>query len=143
MQGARRKLVFVTSFELIAVIFNTLILSILGHSTTHSGGLAIASSTVAMLWNLCWNSAFECWESKQKDRTRTIFRRVLHAAGFEIGLLGLLVPMFAYSLSISMRQALVLNVDLVMFFLVYTFMFNLIFDKIFGIPSSAKRLEPC
>jgi uncharacterized membrane protein len=143
MQGAKRKLVFVTSFEAIAIAFNTLILSALGHSASHSTGLAIASSTVAMLWNLCWNSAFEFWEARRKDRTRTVFRRILHAAGFEMGLLGMLVPLFAYALDIPLVEALVLNVGLVMFFLIYTFTFNLAFDKIFGLPLSAQRAEPC
>jgi uncharacterized membrane protein len=139
MQGVKRKLVFVTSFELIAVAFNTLILTALGHDTVHSSGLAIASSTVAMLWNLCWNSLFEYWEARRADRTRTLFRRALHAIGFEAGLLGMLVPLFAWSLQIALLDALALNVGLVVFFLVYTFTFNLLFDKIFGLPLSAQQ----
>ncbi|WP_234407500.1 PACE efflux transporter [Pseudomonas bohemica] len=139
MQGVKRKLVFVTSFELIAVLFNTLILTALGHDTSLSSGLAVASSTVAMLWNLCWNSAFEYWEARRADRTRTLFRRALHAVGFELGLLGMLVPLFAYSLQIALLDALALNVGLVVFFLIYTFMFNLIFDKLFGLPLSARQ----
>ncbi|MCU7247287.1 PACE efflux transporter [Pseudomonas koreensis] len=142
MQGIKRKLVFVTSFELIAIAFNTVILSALGHDTTVSGGLAIACSTVAMLWNFCWNSAFEYWEARQADRTRTLTRRALHAIGFEIGLLGVLVPLFAYSLRIALVEALFLNIGLVLFFLAYTFIFNLMFDKIFGLPLSAQQPEP-
>ncbi|HXR00003.1 MAG TPA: PACE efflux transporter [Pseudomonas sp.] len=138
MQGIKRKLVFVTLFELIAVAFNTLILTALGHDAAHSGGLAVASSTIAMLWNLCWNSAFEYWEARQADRTRTFTRRALHAIGFEAGLLGMLVPLFAYALGIELLDALALNVGLVLFFLVYTFTFNLAFDRIFGLPLSAR-----
>lgn len=141
MQGVKRKLVFVTSFELIAVAFNTLILTALGHDTSLSGGLAVACSTVAMLWNLCWNSAFEYWEARRADRTRTLFRRALHAIGFETGLLGVLVPLFAYALNVPLLDALVLNVGLVMFFLVYTFTFNLLFDKVFGLPLSAQQAQ--
>lgn len=139
MQGAKRKLVFVTSFEVIAIALNTLILTALGHDTAHSGGLAIACSTLAMFWNLCWNSAFEYWEARRVDRTRTFFRRVLHAVGFEAGLLGMLVPLFAYTLNLAWLDALALNVGLVVFFLVYTFTFNLAFDKIFGLPLSARQ----
>ncbi|WP_296257261.1 MULTISPECIES: PACE efflux transporter [unclassified Pseudomonas] len=141
MQGVKRKLVFVTSFELIAVAFNTLILTALGHDTSLSGGLAIACSTIAMLWNLCWNTAFEYWEARRADRRRTLFRRALHAMGFEAGLLGMLVPLFAYALQIPLLDALALNVGLVVFFLVYTFTFNLLFDKLFGLPLSAQPAE--
>lgn len=138
MQGFKRKLVFVTLFELIAIGFNTLILSLLGHDTTHSGVLAVACSTIAVLWNLCWNTCFEYWEARQRNRTRTFLRRALHAVGFEAGLLGMLVPLFAYWLHIELLDALALNVGLVVFFLVYTFCFNLAFDKIFGLPLSAQ-----
>jgi uncharacterized membrane protein len=94
-----------------------------------------------MLWNLCWNSLFEYWEARRADRTRTLFRRALHAIGFEAGLLGMLVPLFAWSLQIALLDALALNVGLVVFFLVYTFTFNLLFDKIFGLPLSAQPIE--
>jgi uncharacterized membrane protein len=138
MQGFKRKIVFVTLFEGIAIALNTLILSVLGHEPAQSIGLAVASSTVAMVWNLCWNSMFEYWEARQRDRTRTFYRRALHAIGFEAGLLGMLIPLFAYWLGIGLIDALALNVGLVVMFLVYTFMFNLTFDKVFGLPLSAQ-----
>jgi uncharacterized membrane protein len=139
MHGVKRKLVFVTLFELIAVLCNTLILTALGHDSAHSTGLAIASSAIAVLWNLCWNTLFEYWEARRLDRTRTLFRRALHAVGFEAGLLGMLVPLFAWSLGIALLDALALNIGLVLFFLVYTFTFNLAFDKVFGLPLSARQ----
>lgn len=142
MQGVKRKLVFVTLFELIAILCNTVILTALGHDTAHSTGLAIASSTIAILWNLCWNTLFEYWEARRVDRTRTLFRRALHACGFEAGLLGMLVPLFAWTLGIALVDALALNIGLVMFFLVYTFTFNLLFDKVFGLPLSAQQPKP-
>lgn len=138
MQGFKRKFVFVTLFEVFAIALNTLILTVLGHETMDSGWLAVACSTIAMLWNLCWNGAFEYWEARQADRTRTFYRRSLHATGFEAGLLGMLVPLFAYWLEIGLMDALALNVGLVVVFLIYTFMFNLTFDKVFGLPLSAQ-----
>ncbi|MNI19232.1 Bacterial Transmembrane Pair family protein [compost metagenome] len=66
---------------------------------------------------------------------------MLHATGFEIGLLGVLVPLFAYFLHVALLEALALNVGLMLFFLVYTFTFNLVFDKLFGLPLSAQPAE--
>jgi uncharacterized membrane protein len=52
----------------------------------------------------------------------------------------MLVPLFAWWLQISLWQALVLDVALIAYFLVYTFVFNLAFDRIFGLPASAQPL---
>ena len=60
-----------------------------------------------------------------------------HAIGFELGFIITLVPLFAWWLHIGLWQALVLDIGLSVFFLVYTFVFNLGFDKVFGLPASA------
>jgi uncharacterized membrane protein len=65
-------------------------------------------------------------------------RRAAHAAGFEGGLVVMLVPLFAWWLEISLWQAFVLDLGLVLFFMVYTFLFSLAFDRIFGLPASAQ-----
>ena len=64
-------------------------------------------------------------------------RRVAHALGFEAGLVVMLVPLFAWWLGVSLWQAFVLDLGLIVFFLVYTYVFNLGFDRVFGLPASA------
>ena len=49
-----------------------------------------------------------------------------------------LVPFFAWWLNISLWQALVMDVGLLVFFLVYTFVFTWCFDRLFGLPASAQ-----
>jgi uncharacterized membrane protein len=67
-----------------------------------------------------------------------VARRVVHAAGFELGLLLVtLVPVFAWWLNVGLWQALVMDLWLVVFFLTYTFVFNWVFDHVFGLPLSA------
>ena len=139
MQGIRRKVVYVTLFELIAVAITSTGLSAgSGASLQHAGVVAIASSVIAVVWNLVYNTLFERWEARQAVRGRSFKRRAAHAIGFEVGFIVTLVPLFAWWLDIGWWHALVLDLGLSAFFLVYTFAFNLAFDKVFGLPLSAR-----
>ena len=70
-------------------------------------------------------------------RGRSLQRRVAHAIGFEGGLALLLVPLFAWWFGVGLWQALVMDLGLMLFFLIYTFVFNWGFDHVFGLPASA------
>ena len=91
-----------------------------------------------MAWNLVFNTLFERWERAQPVRGRSTARRVAHSIGFEGGLVLWLVPFFAWWLQVSLWQALLMDVGLLMFFLVYTFVFTWVFDRLFGLPASEK-----
>ena len=110
-----------------------------GKSPLESGTLAIATSVVAVVWNLVFNTYFERWEARQATAGRSVKRRVLHAVSFEIGLVAMLVPLIAWWFGVTLWQALVMDLALVVFFLVYTFVFNWAFDAVFGLPVSASR----
>jgi uncharacterized membrane protein len=139
MQGLKRKIIYAITFELIAVALTSSLLMLLGgHDAGHAGVAAIASSAIALLWNLVYNTLFEAWEARQATRGRSWMRRAAHAIGFEGGLVVTLVPLFAWWLDISLWQALVLDIGLVLFFMAYTFAFSLAFDRIFGLPASAQ-----
>jgi uncharacterized membrane protein len=139
MQGIKRKIIYATLFELIAVaLTSSLLMLMAGHDAGHAGVAAVASSVIALLWNLAYNTLFEAWEARQATRGRNWTRRAAHAAGFEGGLVVMLVPLFAWWLQISLWEALVLDLGLVLFFMVYTFLFALAFDRVFGLPASAQ-----
>lgn len=141
MQGIRRKVVYVTLFELIAIaISSTGLAAGSGASVQHAGVAAIASSVIAVVWNLAYNTAFEHWEARQTVRGRSFKRRAAHAIGFEVGFIVTLVPLFAWWFGISLQHALALEIGLALFFLLYTFVFNWAFDKVFGLPASALPL---
>ena len=141
MQGIQRKVVYVTLYELLAISSSTTGLALLtGQGFGHAGVVAVAASAIAVVWNLFYNTLFERWEARQTRRGRSLLRRAVHAVGFESGLVLMLVPLFAWWLQISLWQALVLDVALIAYFLVYTFVFNLAFDRIFGLPASAQPL---
>ena len=139
MQGIRRKIVYVTLYELIAIAASTAGLALLSSSSVgHASVAAVAASAIAVAWNFIFNTLFERWEARQTVRGRSFWRRAAHAVGFEGGLIVTLVPLFAWWLEISLWQAFVLDLGLIVFFLVYTFVFNLAFDKVFGLPASAQ-----
>ena len=138
MQGIKRRVVYITLYEAIAIVAASIGLAAMsGQGLGHSGALAVIASVIAVVWNLAFNALFERWEAKQSVRGRSVWRRVAHAIGFEGGLVMFLVPTFAWWLDISLMQALVMDLGLVIFFLVYTFVFNWAFDATFGLPASA------
>jgi uncharacterized membrane protein len=138
MQGIRRRIVFVTLYELIAIVATSAGLAAFSDSGLQRAGVAaVVSSAVAVVWNVVFNTLFERWEARQTVRGRSLARRAAHAIGFEGGLVVTLVPFFAWWLDITLWQAFVLDLGLLLFFLGYTFVFNWAFDRIFGLPASA------
>ena len=143
MQGFQRRVVYITLYEGIAIVAASAGLALMTDAGLgHSGVLAVAASVIAVIWNLVFNALFERWESRQAVRGRSVRRRVAHAIGFEGGLIAFLVPMFAWGLGVTLWQALVMDLGLVVFFLVYTFAFNWAFDRVFGLPASAAPRRP-
>lgn len=137
MQGVKRKVVYVSLYEGIAIVAATLGLAgMTGQGMEHSGLLAVAASAIAVVWNLLFNTLFERWEARQAQRGRSVLRRVVHAVCFEGGLVLFLVPLIAWWFDTSLLQALVMDLGLVLFFLVYTFVFNWGFDRVFGLPAA-------
>ena len=99
-------------------------------------GLAVVLSSIALTWNYVFNWLFERWESRQSVRGRSFVRRLAHGAGFEGGLVVFLVPIIALWLDVSFMEALVMDLGLLAFFLIYTFVFSWVFDAIFGLPAA-------
>lgn len=140
MQGFWRRVVYISLYEAIAIAMAGAGLMLMsGKSLLDSGMLAVATSAVAVVWNLVFNTFFERWEARQPTVGRSVKRRVLHALCFEGGLIVALVPLIAWWFGVSLWQALVMDLALVVFFLVYTFVFNWAFDEVFGLPVSASK----
>ncbi|KKZ19235.1 MULTISPECIES: PACE efflux transporter [Serratia] len=138
MQGVKRKLVYVTAYEIIGMAISALGLALLsGHAPSSTGPLAVVITTIAVSWNFIYNYLFEWWESRQASRTRTLKRRILHAVGFQLTLVVYLIPLIAWWMGITLWQALLLDMALIVIIPCYTFVFNWAFDKLFGLPASA------
>ena len=140
LQGVKRRVLYVSLYELIAIAAATAGLALLsGQGAGHSSVVAAAASAIAVVWNIVFNWAFERWEARQSVKGRSVRRRIAHAIGFEGGLVFILVPLFSWWIQVTLWQALVMYLGLVVFFLCYTFVFNWVFDAVFGLPLSAQQ----
>ncbi|QXI27380.1 PACE efflux transporter [Pseudomonas vanderleydeniana] len=138
MQGLKRKLIFVALYEVIGMTLSALTLAALsGTAPSSTGPLAVIITSIAVTWNFIFTSLFERWESRQRSRTRTVKRRIAHAVGFQLTLIVFLIPLIAWWMTISLLQAFLLDVVLIILIPFYTFAFNWAFDRVFGLPLSA------
>lgn len=96
------------------------------------GVVGLVSATLAMLWNYVYNLGFD---HVLKRRTGTTLKsmkvRVLHALLFELGLLLVLMPFIAWYLGITLLHALIMDIAFALFYMVYAFVFNLVYDRVF------------
>jgi uncharacterized membrane protein len=139
VQGYKRKIVYVSIYEAIALaICSISFAAVSGNSLVSASILSTATSVIAIAWNYLYTSLFEAWEARQTIRGRDLKRRIVHAVGFETGLLTILVPLIAWWLNIGLLRALMMNLGLAAFFLCYTMGFNYVFDKVFGLPASVR-----
>ncbi len=131
------------SFEIIALaIFIPLSSLIFGYEVSSMGFIGVASATIATTWNFLYNMAFDKIMLKNLGHTRKTMRlRVFHALFFEFGLMFLLIPLIAFALNISLWAALKMDIAIVLYYLVFAFLFNIAYDKIFPIPHANKEIQ--
>ena len=107
----------------------------LSHSdAAESLPIAVMMSVAAVIWNFIYNTVFEAWERRRHIVRRTLWIRSAHAFGFEGGLVLICLPLYMIWYDVGLVKAFMMEVALLLFFLVYTFTFTLIFDKIFSLP---------
>ena len=106
---------------------------------THMGVIGVGSATVATLWNFVYNLGFDHAMLRLIGHTRkSLVLRVLHALLFEGGLLVLLLPPMAWYLGMGLWQTFVMDLAIVVFYVVYGFLFNLAYDRIFPVPAQPR-----
>lgn len=127
---SKRRLIHALSYEIILLIIIAVALSIfLNMPLEVTGTLGIVMALTSVVWNMLFNYMFEKAEHKYKLK-RTVFIRILHAIGFEGGLVLATTPMIAYALQVTLFEALALDITLTLCILVYTFVFQWCYDLI-------------
>lgn len=127
---SKRRLLHALSYEVVLLIIIALALSFVFEMPMQvTGGLGIAMAVTSVLWNMLFNHYFEKFEAKHK-LSRTLKIRVLHAVGFEGGLMLATIPMVAYALQMSIGQAILVDLVMTLSILVYTFIFQYCYDHI-------------
>lgn len=139
MSPRKRRVLQAILYEVFAIAFVGPVLSFaFDKPPTSTLALAFVLSTIALTWNYIFNAVFERWESRQAQRGRSFARRLAHGIGFEGGLVVILLPVMSLWLQITPLAAFLANLGLLAFFFVYAIVFTWTFDKLFGLPESAR-----
>jgi uncharacterized membrane protein len=123
-----RRVVHAVLFEVCALIILVPLMSHgFGMEMLHFGALAVILAICAMGCNMLYNQIYEMLEARFGWR-RTPAIRVLHTLGFEAFFMAVALPLTAWWLAISVLDALLLDLTFSLFFMVYAFCFNWLFD---------------
>jgi uncharacterized membrane protein len=123
-----RRIVHAILFEIFALIILVPLMSYgFNMDMLHFGALAIILALCAMACNMIYNHLYEMVEQRFGWR-RTVPMRVVHTIGFEIFFMAIALPLTAWWLQISIIEALFLDLVFSVFFMLYAFCFNWIFD---------------
>lgn len=138
----QRRIVYVAGYEGLSVLFTVAVMSgMLGHGGGQSTLTAVLLSTAATVWNYLWNTLFEACERRIGATGRGVASRVVHALGYEGGVLLVTIPLVSLMLGVSLVEAAMLEGGLLVFFLVFTTLYAALFDRVFGLPASARARE--
>lgn len=128
------------SFEIIGLIIVTPLGAWAFSMPLHDiGVVSLAAAIVAGFWNYLYNFCFDHLMVRFAGGTeKSLALRIVHAVFFELGLLILLVPFIAWYLGVSFIHALVMDIGFASFYMIYAFVFNLAYDRIFPLPEWAE-----
>ncbi|NIE97103.1 chlorhexidine efflux PACE transporter AceI [Acinetobacter sp. Tr-809] len=127
---SKRRLIHAIVYEVILLVIIAIALSfIFSMPMEVTGTLGVFMAAVSVVWNMIFNNYFEKIERKF-NWERTIPVRILHAIGFEGGLLIATVPMIAYMMNMTIIEAFILDIGLTLCILVYTFIFQWCYDMV-------------
>jgi uncharacterized membrane protein len=97
------------------------------HDLFDMGIVTVVIAVMALALNMVYNSIFDYW-LKKHHLTKTKRVRSLHAVGFEFTLLLMTIPFIMWYLDMGLREALALDLVFILFYLPYTYIFNLVYD---------------
>ena len=96
------------------------------------GIITLVASLIATAWNFVYNLWFDKALLAWRGTTgKTLPIRVAHALLFEGGLLVLFLPLLAWYLGITLWQAFIMDIAMSVFYVVYGFVYNWVYDKAF------------
>lgn len=126
-------------FELIALL---LVIPggalLFGIGLKEMGVIGVGSAFIATAWNYVYNWGFDHALKRRTGTTlKTPGQRVFHAVAFEAGLLLFLAPFIAWRLQVTLWEAVLMDVGLAAFYLVYAYAYNWAYDRLFPLPEWA------
>ncbi|WP_372944052.1 PACE efflux transporter [Shewanella sp.] len=129
MMQTKERIFHAVSFEILAAAIIVPVSAVLmDKSTTDMLVVSIGLSLLAVMWNYVYNIWFD--KLLGSDRiNRTLSMRIVHATGFEGGLLVVTLPLVSWYLSLNLIDTLMLEGGVLLFFFVYTGVFNWAYDN--------------
>ncbi|MDR9865648.1 MULTISPECIES: multidrug/biocide efflux PACE transporter [Pseudomonas] len=117
-------------FELLAILICTPLLAwILQKPLLDMGAVTVLIAMLALGWNVVFNRFFDRMLARL-NVAHNAWVRVVHALLFEGGLIVMGVPLIAWWLSVSLWQALLLDIGVLLFFLPYTYVYHWGYDVV-------------
>ncbi|MFJ4197070.1 multidrug/biocide efflux PACE transporter [Pseudomonas sp. NPDC089534] len=117
-------------FEVLAILICTPLLAwIMGKPLLDMGVVTVVVAVLALVWNVVFNGAFDR-VLKRLGIRHNAWVRVVHALLFEGGLVVMGVPLIAWWLSVSLWQAFLLDIGVLLFFLPYTYVYHWAYDVV-------------
>ena len=124
------RFIYAFFFEIFGIGISTPLFAWLtGTPMVDMGVIATVIAVMALLWNMLFNSIFDAW-LKRNHLSKNTRLRVLHAFLFEVGLICGALPFIMWWLSISLREALTLDIGMILFYLPYTYIYSLVYDNL-------------
>lgn len=143
MRGTLDRIRHTVGFELIGLlIFAPLGSLVFGYALHQMGVIAAVASLIAAVWNYVYNLMFDKAMVRLTGSVRkSPAVRVCHALLFELGLLIVFLPSVAWYLKISLVDALLMDLAVAGFYVVYAFVYNWAYDIVFPVPGRAVTNE--
>jgi len=140
MRSTRDRIRHAISFELIGLALVTPLGAIaFGMPVEDIGIVGIGSATLATGWNYLYNIGFDHLMRRLTGSTqKSPVVRIAHAILFELGLLIVLLPLIAWYLDVSLIHALTMDISFAVFYVIYAFVFNWAYDRLFPLPEWSK-----
>jgi len=124
-------------FEVVGLIlFAPLFALASGEAFFSSALLLFVLSLVAMLWNALYCELFDRTERRFAHRPadkRPFRLRLIHAIGFESGLILLTLPIIMWWTGMGFWLALLADLGLAFAYVCYAYVYNLAYDRLFPI----------
>jgi len=100
------------------------------------GLLAVVLAVKAMLFNLAYNWLFDRLDVRagRVPTLRSPIGRIVHAVGFECGLVLTSLPLVIWWLDFTLLQALIMDLAVTSFVVAYTIVFGWGYDRLFPVP---------
>lgn len=123
-------------FEVLGLALLTPLASwLFDHAMAEIGPLALLFTFLGAGWNYLYNLLFDrAMLRLRRTLQKRVVDRLVHALGFELGLLWITLPLIAWWLEISLWQALLLDLSMVVFYLVFAYLYNWLYDVLFPLP---------